>query len=140
MKYQFNSGINSPDRGEYLVFCDSVFVNKKTFSFALYLLGCNGSWNQPKAYGDICTKEFKTTNLIKVGEWAGVGSFLEMNIYQSGLYANSKLDPSLVEGTKKEEQLHLKYKDFEHFEIPVNTKMHRYLKTIDRLIELAKYR
>jgi hypothetical protein len=118
---------------KYVVLTTSVRQYEKNYYLTLYLIGCSGGWDQAEAIGDICTKEIGTKNFIKVGEWGGVGEFIEMNIYQFGLYATSRFDPSMVVNTTKEELTHLPYINFENTEIPKNTILHRYIKTLERL-------
>jgi len=138
MKYNLN-GLISIDKKGLCCFTDSLgHEGSKQYSLTLYLIGY--TINQYETNGDISTIEHKTKNYIKVGEWAGIGDFIEMNIYKFGLYASSKFDPSQSYQTTKKKLHHLEYRDFENYEIPKNTQMHRYLKTVDRFIELAKYR
>lgn len=138
MRYRFN-GLLSQSKSRGAVFVDSNKVGNREYSLILYLLGCTLSWNQCESKGDICTLEFKTKKYIKVGEWAGIGMHIEINIYQSGLFVTSRFDPSMVCDTTKEKLIHLNYTNFDNYDIPKNTQMFRYLKIIDKLIALAKH-
>ena len=118
---------------KHLVLCDGISFANEDYFFTLYFMDCLPGWNMPGATGDISTKDIGTGKFIKVGEWAGEGQFIEMNIYQVGLYATSKFDPSMVVSLSKEELKFLTYKDFEKVEIPQNTDLHEYKKALDKL-------
>lgn len=116
----------------YLALTDGVKVSGEDYFFTIYFMDCTLSWNMPNAKGDICTKAVSTNNFVKVGEWAGKGQFIEMNIYQFGLYATSKFDPSMVVSLRKEELEFLIHQDFAHEEIPPNTELFEYTKALEK--------
>jgi hypothetical protein len=136
IKINISSGVLSiiKDNGlKYLALSDGIKVSGEDYYFTIYIMDCSLSWNMPNTRGNICTKAISTNNFVKVGEWAGEGQFIEMNIYQFGLYATSKFDPSMVVPLRKEELEFLPYQDFAQEEIQLNTELHEYIKALEKL-------